>query len=78
MSLGLEGSSAATWVTNQGDGPSRNYCADPATGRPLATSPLPDLTQDHLMTVADQRVYYSVPASSGFQIHTVPVPAACG
>jgi hypothetical protein len=66
------------WVTNQGGGPSRNYCADPATGRRLATSPLPDLTQDHLMTVADQRVYYSVPAGSGFQIRTVPVPAACG
>jgi hypothetical protein len=66
------------WVTNQGGGPSRNYCADPATGRPLAASPLPDLTQDQLMTVADQRVYYSVPAGSGFQIRTVPVPAACG
>jgi hypothetical protein len=66
------------WVTNQGGGPWRNYCADPATGRRLATSPLPDLTRDHLMTVADQRVYYSVPAGSGFQIRTVPVPAACG
>jgi len=66
------------WVTNQGGGRSRNYCADPATGRRLAASPLPDLTQDHLMTVAEQRVYYSVPAGSGFQIRTVPVPAACG
>jgi hypothetical protein len=68
------------WVTNQGGGPSRNYCADPATGRRLATSPLPDLTRDHLMIVAGQRVYYSVPAGSGFQIRTVPVPvpAACG
>jgi hypothetical protein len=66
--------------TNQGGGPgpSGDYCADPATGRPLATSPLPDLTQDQLMTVAGQRVDYSAPAGSGFQIRTVPVPAACG
>jgi hypothetical protein len=66
------------WVSNQAAGAARNYCADPATGRRLATLPLPDLAQDYLMAVTGGRIYYSVPASSGFAIRTVPVPAACG
>jgi hypothetical protein len=66
------------WVRNQAAGPAQNYCADPATGRRRATLPLPDLGQDYLMAVAGGLIYYSVPASSGFAIRTVPVPAACG
>lgn len=66
------------WVSNQGGGPSRNYCADPANGRRLATSPLPDLVQDFPMTVVGHRMYYSVSVGNGFKIRTVPVPAACG
>lgn len=65
------------WVRNQAAGAAQNYCADPATGRRLATLPLPDLAQDYLMAVTGGRIYYSVPASSGFVIRTVPVPAAC-
>ena len=30
------------------------------------------------MGVTGGLIYYSVPASSGFAIRTVPVPAACG
>ena len=30
------------------------------------------------VTVTGGLIYYSVPASSGFAIRTVPVPAACG
>jgi hypothetical protein len=59
-------------------GPARNYCADPATGRRLATLPLPNLAQDYLMTVHAGTIYYSVPADDGFAIRTVPVPTACG
>ena len=66
------------WVRNQAAGPAQNYCADPATGRRRATLPLPDLGQDYLMAVTGGLIYYSVPASSGFAIRTVPVPAACG
>jgi len=65
------------WVRNQAAGTAQNYCAVPATGRRLATLPLPDLAQDYLMAVTGGRIYYSVPASSGFVIRTVPVPAAC-
>jgi hypothetical protein len=66
------------WVRNQAAGPAQNYCADPATGRRRATLPLPDPGQDYLMAVTGGLIYYSVPASSGFAIRTVPVPAACG
>ena len=72
------------WVRDQAAGAAQNYCADPATGHRLATLPLPDLGQDYLMAVTGGRIYYSVPArssvpaSSGFAIRTVPVPAACG
>jgi hypothetical protein len=65
------------WVSNEAGGPARNYCADPATGRRLATLPLPNLAQDDLMTVHAGIVYYSVFAGDGFAIRTVPVPAAC-
>jgi hypothetical protein len=66
------------WVRDQAAGAAQNYCADPTTGRRLATLPLPDLGQDYLMAVTGGLIYYSVPASSGFAIRTVPVPAACG
>lgn len=65
------------WVSNEAGGPARNYCADPATGRRLATLPLPDLAQDDLMTVHAGIIYYSVSAGDGFAIRTVPVPAGC-
>jgi hypothetical protein len=65
------------WVSNEADGAARNYCADPATGRRFATLPLPNLAQDDLMTVHAGIIYYSVPATDGFAIRTVPVPAAC-
>jgi len=68
----------ALWVSDEAAGSALNYCADPATGRRLATLPLPDLAQDYLMTVAGGLIYYSAPASDGFAIRTVPVPAACG
>jgi hypothetical protein len=65
------------WVRNQPAGPAQNYCADPATGRRLATLPLPDLAQDNLLGVHARTLYYSAPTGNGFVIRTVPVPAAC-
>jgi hypothetical protein len=71
-------SNGTLWVVSEAAGPALNYCADPVTGRRRATLPLPDLGQDYLMAVMGGLIYYSVPASSGFAIRTVPVPAACG
>ena len=70
--------SGVLWVRNEATGPAQNYCADPATGRRLATVLLPNPGQDYLLAVTGGRIYYSVPASAGFVIRTVPVPAACG
>ena len=70
--------SGVLWVRNEATGPAQNYCADPATGRRLATVLLPNPGQDYLLVVTGGRIYYSVPASAGFVIRTVPVPAACG
>jgi hypothetical protein len=70
--------SGVLWVRNEATGPAQNYCADPATGRRLATVLLPSPGQDYLLAVTGGRIYYSVPASAGFVIRTVPVPAACG
>jgi hypothetical protein len=68
----------ALWVRNQAGGPAQNYCADPATGRRLATLPLPDLAQDYVLTVHARTLYYSAPDGDGVVIRKVPVPAACG
>lgn len=65
------------WVSNEAAGAALNYCADPATGRRLATLPLPDLVRDYLITVHAGTIYYSVPASDGFAIRAVPAPAGC-
>jgi len=65
------------WVRNQAAGPAQNYCADPATGRRLATLPLPDLAQDYVLTVHARTLYYSAPDGDGVVIRKVPVSAAC-
>jgi len=65
------------WVRNEVGGARLNYCASPATGRRLATLPLPDLDEDYLLTVHAGIMYYSVAAGDGFAIRTVPAPAAC-
>ena len=65
------------WVTDDVGGARRSYCANPVTGRRIATLPLPDLDQDRLLAVSGRYLYYDVPASSGFYLKRVPVPAAC-
>jgi hypothetical protein len=65
------------WISDRPGGARRNYCADPATGRRLATIPLPDLDEDSLLAVSGQYLYYDVPASSGFYLKRIPVPVAC-
>jgi hypothetical protein len=75
--IGATVADGAVWVTDYVGGPLRNYCADPVTGRRLATVPLPDLDQDRLLAVSGRYLYYDSPASSGFYLRRVPVPAAC-
>ena len=70
--------SGVLWVSDEATGPAQNYCADPATGRRLATVLLPNPGQAYLLAVTGGQIFYSLPAGAGFVIRTVPVPAACG
>jgi hypothetical protein len=65
------------WITDGVGGAGRNYCANPVTGRRLATIPLPDLDQDYLLAVSPRYLYYEAPAGNGSHVKTAPVPAAC-
>lgn len=65
------------WVTNPVGGPARNYCADPGTGRRLATLSLPDMNEDTLLAVGGKDLYYSQSSDGGSRIAATPVLAAC-
>jgi hypothetical protein len=75
---GISGTVAdgVVWITDLA-APDRDYCADPVTGQVLARIRLPDPGQDALLAVSDRYLYYQNPASSGFYLERVPVPAAC-
>jgi hypothetical protein len=67
------------WVTNPVGGTSRNYCADPGTGRRLATIPFPDPFQDSLLAVGGKDLFYAhwTKDGDGFRIFATAIPAAC-
>jgi hypothetical protein len=65
------------WITDHVGGARRNYCANPVTGRRLATIPLPDLDQDSLLAVSGRYLYYDSPASHGWYLRRTPVSAVC-
>jgi hypothetical protein len=69
----------ALWLTDPVGGATRNYCADPVTGRVRAALPLPNLGQDELLAVGASVLYYAAFDSSGngWRVATAPVPAAC-
>ena len=67
----------ALWVTDYIGGTARNYCASAATGRVLAPLPISATTQARLLAVTGGYLYYAVPATGGWRIGAVPVPAAC-
>jgi hypothetical protein len=64
------------WVTEAGNA-RYDYCADPVTGHVLARIPLPDPLQGGVLAVSSRYVYYYSPASSGFYLKRLTVPAAC-
>jgi hypothetical protein len=64
------------WVTEPGNA-RYDYCADPVTGHVLARIPLPDPVQGGVLAVSSRYVYYDSPASSGFYLKRLTVPAAC-
>ena len=65
------------WVTDLVGGASANYCANPVTGHRLATIPMPRLSEDRLLAVSGQYLYYQAPADNGFALEEAPVPVGC-
>jgi len=66
------------WVTDPAGGARRNYCADPATGRPLAPLRLPDPALDEILAIGPAAVYYATPGPGDTQyVRELAIPAAC-
>jgi len=66
------------WVLRAGP-EDASYCANPVTGKKLATIPLPRPAQDDVIGVWGRDVYYAAPAvpDVGVNLKRVTVPAAC-
>ena len=64
------------WVTAPPGARGLNFCADPVTGRRLASIPLPDSSQDTFAAVDSVYVYYTY-YSGGTRVGRAQVPAAC-
>jgi hypothetical protein len=66
------------WVTQVAGGNGRNYCADPADGRPLAPIRLPQPAQDEVLAIAPLRIYYAAPGPKASQyLRQEAIPAIC-
>ena len=66
------------WVTQPAGWAGRNYCADPATGRPLAPIRLPRPDQDDLLAIGPHQIFYAAPGRTGSYLRQTPIPAGCG
>ena len=67
------------WVHGPAGGAATNYCAEPRTGRRLATLTMPFRSQPVLLGVGAKSFYYSYSASDNYRwrIAAAPIPAAC-
>ena len=83
----VEGTNAITarladgllWISQPVGGNTRNYCADPASGRELAPIRLPQPNQDEVLAISAHRIFYAAPGPKASQyVRDEPIPAACG
>jgi len=83
----VEGTNAITarlangllWISQPVGGNTRNYCADPASGRELAPLRLPQPNQDEVLAISAHRIFYAAPGPKASQyVRDEPIPAACG
>jgi hypothetical protein len=65
------------WVTQPTGGLTRDYCADPSDGRPLAPVRLPQPGQDEILAIAPHQVFYAAPGRSGSYLRETAIPAGC-
>ncbi len=67
------------WVTQIAGGNGRNYCADPSSGRKLASIRLPQPAQDEVLAVGARQIFYAAPGPGASQyLRKEVVPTACG
>jgi len=70
--------SGLLWITQANGGRQRNYCADPVSGLVLASIRLPRPTQDIVLGIAADRIFYAAPGvRAGEFLRQEPAPSAC-
>jgi hypothetical protein len=66
------------WVTQIAGGNARNYCADPVTGRTIAPLELPQATEDVVLAITPDRIFYAAPGPGADQyLRQEAIPGAC-
>ncbi len=66
------------WVTQIAGGNARNYCADPVTGRTIAPLELPQATEDGVLAITPDRIFYAAPGpGAGQYLRQEAIPGAC-
>ncbi len=66
------------WVTQIAGGNARNYCADPVTGRTIAPLELPQATEDEVLAITPDRIFYAAPGPGAEQyLRQEAIPSAC-
>jgi len=66
------------WVTQAAGGNARNYCADPVSGRRLASIPLPQPAQDIVLAIGPQQIFYAAPGPKASQyLRHEAIPSNC-
>ena len=66
------------WVTQEGGGNARNYCAEPASGRRLGPIEVPRPNVDFVLTIGPHQLFYTAPGpkASSYLRHE-PIHRAC-
>jgi len=66
------------WLTQPVGGSSRNYCAEPSDGSPIAPIGLPEPAQDEVLAIAPRSIFYAAPGpNAGQYVRLAAIPAAC-
>lgn len=66
------------WITQMAGGQARNYCADPVTGRKIASIALPQPAQDEVLAITAYQIFYAAPGPGANQyLRHEPIPNDC-
>lgn len=65
------------WITQSTGGSSLNYCADPTTGKVLASLPLPQPNEDTVVAIGPDDFYFTSYSAGANHLGYEPIPQAC-